>query len=342
MAHGQLYYNQIRSGGARVKTASYTAVDADAFSLIVFNSASAVTFTLPAPPTSNLWNVRVLNIGAGTVTLAAGSLTYNGSATMPTFATEVGATIYTDGSNYFGLAEGGSGGGSGVTSIDGITGAVTLKQGTNVTISDNTPSAGDIQIAASSGGGAGVPWATFTDPTTVSFSWMNQGSATVTTRTKSLYLLAPAISGDNIRGQQIAAPTAPWSVTACLVPQQFNVNYNQVGLYVSDGTKIQFFILAANGLVALNDYSNPTTYAGTQVFSANLGAPLPFLFLKIYYDGTTLYFYWSVNGVDFTLLSSVAGTSFLSSVSYVGWCADSANATYPAAVLLVSWLQGTN
>ena len=105
MAHGQLYYNQIRSGGARVKTASYTAVDADAFSLIVFNSATAVTFTLPAPPTSNLWNVRVLNIGAGTVTLAAGSLTYNGSATMPSFGNGSGATIYTDGSSYFGLAE---------------------------------------------------------------------------------------------------------------------------------------------------------------------------------------------------------------------------------------------
>lgn len=46
-----------------------------------------------------------------------------------------------------------SGGGSGVTSLDSITGAVTLVAGSNVTITDNSPSAGDITIAASSSGG---------------------------------------------------------------------------------------------------------------------------------------------------------------------------------------------
>lgn len=43
--------------------------------------------------------------------------------------------------------------GSGVTSVDGISGAVVLHAGTNVTITDNSPSAGDITIAASGGGG---------------------------------------------------------------------------------------------------------------------------------------------------------------------------------------------
>jgi hypothetical protein len=45
-----------------------------------------------------------------------------------------------------------AGGGSGT--VDGIS-AVTLVAGANVTISDNTPSAGDITIAASGGGGGG-------------------------------------------------------------------------------------------------------------------------------------------------------------------------------------------
>lgn len=48
-----------------------------------------------------------------------------------------------------------AGGGGGVSSLDGITGAVTLVAGSGVTITDNSPSAGDITIAAT-GGGSGV------------------------------------------------------------------------------------------------------------------------------------------------------------------------------------------
>lgn len=48
------------------------------------------------------------------------------------------------------------GGGGGVTSLDSITGAVTLVAGSNVTITDNSPSAGDITIAATAGGSAGL------------------------------------------------------------------------------------------------------------------------------------------------------------------------------------------
>lgn len=49
---------------------------------------------------------------------------------------------------------GGAGGSGGVTSIDGITGNVTLVQGTGITIQDNTPSAGNITISSTGGGNA--------------------------------------------------------------------------------------------------------------------------------------------------------------------------------------------
>lgn len=48
------------------------------------------------------------------------------------------------------------GGSGGVTSLDSITGAVSLVAGSNVTITDNSPSAGDITIAASATGGGCV------------------------------------------------------------------------------------------------------------------------------------------------------------------------------------------
>ena len=47
-------------------------------------------------------------------------------------------------------------GASGVSDVDGISGSVTLVAGTNVTITDNSPAAGNITIAASGGGGGGL------------------------------------------------------------------------------------------------------------------------------------------------------------------------------------------
>lgn len=55
----------------------------------------------------------------------------------------------------------------GVSSVDGITGTVTLVSGSNITISDNTPSAGSITISATGGGGANaLPYSAITGTTT--------------------------------------------------------------------------------------------------------------------------------------------------------------------------------
>jgi len=45
---------------------------------------------------------------------------------------------------------------TGVTSLDGLIGALNLVAGTGITIADNTPSAGDITISATGSGGSNV------------------------------------------------------------------------------------------------------------------------------------------------------------------------------------------
>lgn len=45
---------------------------------------------------------------------------------------------------------------NGISSVDGIIGAITLVEGANITITDNFPSPGDITIAATGGGGGGA------------------------------------------------------------------------------------------------------------------------------------------------------------------------------------------
>lgn len=77
-------------------------------------------------------------------TLAAGE---------PGWESDTGKLKIGDGSTAWSSLSYFSASGSGVTSLDSISGAVTLNAGTNITITDNSPSAGHITIAASGGGG---------------------------------------------------------------------------------------------------------------------------------------------------------------------------------------------
>lgn len=160
------------AGGVSVKTANYTAVSGDSGKLIVFNSGSAVTLTLPASPPSALWNIEVANIGAGALTVSPNSLNIDGSASSVTVNQNQGLGIFTDNTNYFtergmglagilAVAGGGTGQSSytdgqlliGNTSSGGLNKA-TLTPGIGIAI---TNSAGGIAIATSgSGNGTGI------------------------------------------------------------------------------------------------------------------------------------------------------------------------------------------
>jgi hypothetical protein len=89
------------AGGVAVKTADYTATAADCGKLIVFNSSSAHTLTLPAATPFAQWNISVQNIGSGTVTISPNGLTLDGAASSLTLSQAQGLVISTDATNYF-------------------------------------------------------------------------------------------------------------------------------------------------------------------------------------------------------------------------------------------------
>ena len=74
----------------------------------------------------------------------------DGSTSSICVLTGQGAVIFTDGANYF-TERGITSSSSGVSSLNGLTGALTLVAGLNITI---TPSGSNITIAASGGSGA--------------------------------------------------------------------------------------------------------------------------------------------------------------------------------------------
>jgi hypothetical protein len=194
-----------------------------------------------------------------------------------------------------------------------------------------------------------APWLTVTDPTLVSFSWRNQGSATVTNRTQSIWLFSPGSGGgENIHGREITAPGTPWSITVGFIMQQHNTtnNTDECGLYVTDGTKLIFEASFATSTgLAVSDYNSVTSFNANLTNPNNWNPPSP-VFFKVVDDATNLAWYWSVNGQDFNTPATQTGLvgAFLGAITAVGFAANPSGsvATLPVGCLIISWKQGTS
>ena len=131
-------------GGVNVQTSGpYTILPGDNGKDVVANSASAISFLLPASPPSATFTVFIENINTGALTVDRNGLTIDGAASNLTIPQNQGIVVFTDGTNYFterGLVTGTSA----VTSLNGLTGALSITGGTNVVV---TPSGSNVQIS---------------------------------------------------------------------------------------------------------------------------------------------------------------------------------------------------
>lgn len=97
------------AGRVNLQTGSYVVTVNDNNRLVVFDSSSAVTATLPQPyaaPGIDAWTTLwVSNIGAGTLTLSPSSCTIDGQATLQLAQFE-GAVLFNDGTNWFSCGAG--------------------------------------------------------------------------------------------------------------------------------------------------------------------------------------------------------------------------------------------
>ncbi len=88
-------------GGVSVKSANYPLVSADDGLLLVYNSSSPGTFTLPAAPPFLQWRVFIQNIGTGVLTVSRNGLNIDAVASDLTINQNQGVYLSTDGTNYF-------------------------------------------------------------------------------------------------------------------------------------------------------------------------------------------------------------------------------------------------
>lgn len=207
----------------------------------------------------------------------------------------------------------------------------------------------------------GTNWNSFgpaypmTAPVSGNFSWTNQGTATATVRNGSIFLNAPATSGDNIRLYEMAVPgSTPYSVVVGVQPLVF-MNFHGAGLYVRDNGGTSKIITLGAGQTSgsfnliLNKWNSVTSFNGTIFPSTSYAGTWAngLWWLKVRNDGTNLVWYAGVNPFDLIEVATGSITGFLANASFWGLWVDANQASidnnHPlgAGLTLLSWTQGS-
>ena len=138
--------------GVSTKTANYTALASDNGTLIVMNSSTAKTLTLPSASPGTWWSVAIQNVGAGTLTVSPSGLLIDTSSSNLSLTTGQGCDIYSDGTNYFTMR----GQGSASSSTSGAIGAVIMSS-SNQTMPNGATTAVTLgTVTKDTGGFSGV------------------------------------------------------------------------------------------------------------------------------------------------------------------------------------------
>jgi hypothetical protein len=181
----------------------------------------------------------------------------------------------------------------------------------------------------------------FTDPTLPSYSWRSQGSSTVNNRGKSVFLWQPANSSNNIAGREVSVPgSTPYTYTVACIPLITNQNFQGVGIYLTDGTKLITFAFGAAGANTLSVASwNSSSSFNSTLTNPNVGYWPGIAWLQVINDGTNLTWNLGVNGTDWMTIYQAAIGSFLSTITKFGFFVNPANSSFGAGISILSFVQ---
>lgn len=178
-----------------------------------------------------------------------------------------------------------------------------------------------------------------TNPRLTTFAWRNQGAASVIQAAGSEFILAPAAAGDSWKCREITAPATPWTITVCVLVQLLNVNFQQGGLFVCDGTKLITLAYAGGTPGFRVDKWNSVTSISANTVQAQ--GPNPgFMWLRVTDDGTDVIWYFSLDGINFFQLATAARGAWLTTgPTSVGFAVESNNSVFDAGIKCISWKQ---
>lgn len=188
------------------------------------------------------------------------------------------------------------------------------------------------------------------NPNAQTWSWLNQGGASVTTRSQSILLKGTATTGANIQARVMTAPSTPYAVVATIIPYVPNGTFAHAGILFTDGTKISEIDVINDALVAAKvfhfssaHYNSATSFnaANTLTWDAYLANGQP-ISLLLQDDGTNKKFGVSFDcGLYIQQVFSESHTSFLTPTE-VGFFYDSNGSNQPGAIEVVNWYVSTS
>jgi hypothetical protein len=196
-----------------------------------------------------------------------------------------------------------------------------------------------------------------TPPNLQTWTWLDQGTSSVTTTNGSMYLQASASAAHNLAGQMIPTPATPYTITATFLPSIYNFvypgstggntfQYPMCGLFwyqaLAGGgqNELRTFGYLQNASTSgpfaflVGKYHSPTSYWGD-------GGPLPYsvagpIQMQLHDDGTNQTMQLSNDGINWQAIDSNPSKAILTA-DHVGFFCDSFTSNTTPGMTLLSW-----
>lgn len=191
-----------------------------------------------------------------------------------------------------------------------------------------------------------APNCQFIDPTLQTWSWVNQGGATVDVTKGAIHLFAPAGSGSNLRMRVASAPGSAYTRKCSYLQRSRDLNTSQAGVVCRESSSGKIIAFTTNygsrWGYDIYKFTNPTTFSSNPFDEADMGAsPGKLIHLMIEDDQTNLNFYISADGQNYgaAVYSEARGTFFTGTghPDQVGPYANPENSTYGVGMTVVSF-----
>lgn len=191
--------------------------------------------------------------------------------------------------------------------------------------------------------GYGPIWE-LTPPNDADFSWVNQGTATVTATGGVITIRHPAAgTGSDIKARVKTAPTTGVAVTVCIIPGLFQKAFHTAGIHFRESStgRLHVFDMICNANDIILRSAKYTTATGFNSDYQTVSIPQAVNWLRIVDDGTNRRCFYSFDGQAFHQFHSVTRLDFLTGgADQVGFHVSAENSVTPnmdAYVTLLSW-----
>ena len=177
-------------------------------------------------------------------------------------------------------------------------------------------------VATGAGGGSsssslayGTPERALVDPTGLSWSWVNQGGASIATQGAALYLSSPAEAADNWHLRiKALANSKPYTEIFHITPSVFVADFPTFGcgwLQSSNNNWASVHQVSQTGLTRLSSGKSGTNYFVTVNYTENIGQVEHWRWFALCDDSTNRRIWVSKDGNNWLLFHSVATNDFI-------------------------------